>query len=239
MQFGEHISRRYDAELEDIRTEVLKMGALVESQSENAVKALLERNEALGKEVATSDYLINSLEVEIDERCTQVIARRQPAASDLRLVIAVIKVITDLERIGDEAEKIACYSIKLSRKKPISGMHDSLTHLSRLVLDMLHDALDAFARLDTDKALSVISRGREVNHEFDDLSRLLITYMMEDPKNIKKALRVSWCARSMERIGAHSRNISEYVIFLVKGKDIRHTKLEEVMREYADEEDDD
>ena len=236
MEIGQHISQRYNEELEDIRTHVLKMGALVESQAENAVKALLERDGKLAKKVASSDYKINRMEVEIDDECTQVIARRQPAASDLRMVIAVIKVITDLERIGDEAEKIATYSIKLAKKPPLSGMHDTLAHLGALVLGMLHDALDAFARMDTEKALEVMKRGFNINKEFNDLSRLLITYMMEDSHNIKQALRVIWCARSLERIGDHSRNICEYVVFLVKGKDIRHTDIGEFIEANLPEE---
>ena len=236
MEIGQHISQRYNRELEEIRTRVLKMGALVESQAENAVKALLERDGKLAKKVASSDYLVNRMEVEIDEECTQVLARRQPAASDLRLVIAVIKVITDLERIGDEAEKIGRYSRKLAKKAPLTGMHDTLSRLGELVLGMLHDSLDAFARLNTDQALAVITRGSGINREFDDLSRLLITYMMEDSRNIKQALRVIWCARSLERIGDHSRNICEYVVFLAKGKDIRHTDLSEIIGEMpADE----
>lgn len=237
MEIGQHISHRYNQELEDIRTRVLKMGALVESQAEGAVKALLERDGRLAKKVASSDYKINRLEVEIDEECTQVLARRQPAASDLRLIIAVVKVITDLERIGDEAEKIASYSVKLAKKPPISEMHRTLAHLSELVLGMLHEALDAFARMDTDKAIEIIARGTTVNKEFNNLSRLLITYMMEDSHNIKRALRVNWCARSLERIGDHSRNICEYVIFLVKGKDIRHTSFDEIMAEHFPDDD--
>lgn len=239
MELGQHISQRYNQELENIRSKVLKMGGLVESQAENAINSLLERDPLVAAEVASSDYKVNEMEVEIDEECVQVIARRQPAASDLRLVFAVGKVITDLERIGDEAEKIAIYSKKLAKKKKNTGMHSELTHLSELVLSMLHDALDAFARLDAEYALKIISMRNKVNKEFNNLSRLLITHMMEDSHNIKNVLRITWCARSLERIGDHSRNISEYVVYLVKGHDIRHTNLEEVMAEYFPDEDDD
>lgn len=236
MKLGQHISHRYTQNLEDIRNQVLKMGGLVESQAENAVKAMLERNAELAKKVATSDYKVNKMEVAIDESCVQVIARRQPAASDLRLVIAVVKVITDLERIGDEAEKIGRYSIKLAKEQTVTGMHSELLHLSILVLSMLHDALDAFARMDTDQALKIIAMGDKVNQEYNLLSRLLISHMMEDPRNIKNVLRVTWCARSLERIGDHSRNISEYVVYLVKGKDIRHTNIDDVIEDhYPDE----
>ncbi len=239
MELGHHIAQRYNAELSNIRSNVLKMGGMVEAQAENAVKALLERDGELAKQVASSDYKINKMEVEIDDECTQVIARRQPAARDLRLIIAVVKVITDLERIGDEAEKIGSYSIKLAKRPTVTGMHAELSHLSALVLKMLHDALDAFARLDTEQALEIIAQGREVNREFNSLSRLLITHMMEDTRNIKHVLKVTWCARSLERIGDHSRNICEYVVFLVKGKDIRHTSLEEVLERHFPELEDD
>lgn len=225
---GQHISHRYDQELEDIRNKVLKMAGIVETQTENAVKALLKRDAALADKVAASDHKVNQIEVAIDDDCTQVIARRQPAASDLRLVIAVIKVITDLERIGDEAEKIGIYSKKLARKKSLNDMHLDLRHLSKLVLRMLHDALDAFARLDDKKAMEIVGMRPVVNKEVNNLSRLLFTYMMEDTRNIKSALRINWCARSLERIGDHSRNISEYVVFLVKGRDIRHTDVDQL-----------
>jgi len=236
MKLGQHISQRYNQDLEDIRNKVLKMGGLVELQAENAVKALLERNAELAEQVASSDYKVNKMEVIIDENCVQVIARRQPAASDLRLVIAVVKVITDLERIGDEAEKIGRYSIELANQQAITEMHSELSHLSSLVLNMLHDALDAFARMNTEQALKIMAMGDKVNQEYNNLSRLLITHMMEDPRNIKNVLRITWCARSLERIGDHSINICEYVLYLVKGKDIRHTNLDKVLEDHFPDE---
>lgn len=239
MEIGQHISQRYNAELEDIRNKVLKMGGLVESQTEKAVKALLENDHDLAKEVASSDQVINSMEVEIDDDCTRVIARRQPTASDLRLVIAVVKVITDLERIGDEAEKIARYSKELAKKSNAVVMHAELTHMSNLVLSILHDSLDAFARLDDDEAVKILGRDSQVNKELENVSRLLITFMMEDPRHIKNALRVAWCARSLERIGDHAQNICEYVIYLVKGKDVRHTSLEHIRSKYFPHDQDD
>jgi len=239
IELGQHISQRYDQELEDIRNKVLQMGGLVERQAENAVKALMDRDQELAIKVVETDDKVNQMEVDIDDECTRIIARRQPAASDLRLLIAVIKVITDLERIGDEAEKIGAYSKKLAKKKVTHGMHYELTHLSKLVLSMLHDALDAFARMDDEQALKIIGMNDIVNKEFNNLSRLLITHMMEDARNIKNALRINWCARSLERIGDHSRNISEYVVFLAKGKDIRHTDLDTIREKYyLDDEDD-
>ena len=237
MELGQHISQRYNQELEDIRSMVLKMGGLVESQAENAVKALLERDLELAELVASSDHEIDTMEIKLDEECARVIARRQPKASDLRLVIAVVKVITDLERIGDEAEKIGTFSIKLSKKQTVTGLHSELSHLSQLVLSMLHDSLDAFARLDTEQAMRIVGMNDQLNKEVNMLSRLLITHMMEDTRNIKSVLRVTWCARSLERIGDHSRNISEYVVYMVKGKDIRHAKMDKVMAElFPDEE---
>jgi len=239
MEIGQHISQRYNAELEDIRNKVLKMGGLVESQTEKAVKALLEYDQDLAKEVANNDHIINTMELEIDDECTRVIARRQPTASDLRLVIAVVKVITDLERIGDEAEKIARYSKKLAKKPNAELMHAELTHMSSLVLSMLRDSLDAFARLDDDEAVKILGRDSQVNKELENVSRLLITFMMEDPRHIKNALRVAWCARSLERIGDHAQNICEYVIYLVKGKDVRHTSLQDIRSKYFPHDQDD
>ncbi len=239
MELGQHISQRYNQELEDIRSKVLQMGGLVELQTENAVKSLLERDKELAAQVAASDDKINTMEIDIDEECTKVIARRQPTASDLRLVIAVVKVITDLERIGDEAEKIASYSKKLAKKKSANNLHAQLSHLSKLVINILHQSLDAFARLDADQAMNILSDTVKVNKEVENLSRLLITFMMEDPTQIKSAIRVNWCARSLERIGDHAQNICEYVIYLVKGKDVRHTSLEHIRSKYFPDDMDD
>ncbi len=232
MEISQHISQRYNAELEDIRSRVLQMGGLVESQASKAVKALLEHDFDLAKSVANGDEAVNQMEVSIDEECTRVIARRQPTASDLRLVIAVVKVITDLERIGDEAEKIARYSKKLAKKPNVVGMHSELAHMSQLVLSILHDSLDAFARLDVEEAVRILGKSEQVQKELDKLSRSLVHFMVEDPQHIKNALRVNWCARSIERIGDHAQNICEYVIYLVKGKDVRHTSLEHIRSKY-------
>lgn len=232
MELGQHISQRYNEELEEIRSNVLRMGGLVEKQTNNAIKALLNRDANLARKVIESDNAINQLEIEIDEECTRVIAKRQPAASDLRLVIAVVKVITDLERIGDEAEKIGRYSKKLAKKKTINDIHSELSHLSEIVTQVLQDSLNAFARLNANDAIQILSTEKAVNREFDTISRLLITHMMEDPRNIKSVLRVTWCARSLERIAEHSQNIAEYVIYLVKGKDIRHSNLSEIREKY-------
>ncbi len=222
----QHISRQYNQELEGVKNKVLKMGGLVESQVEKAISALIEQNNELAKEVAESDDKINKIEVEIDKKCAQLIAKRQPAAGDLRLIIAVIKVITDLERIGDEAEKIGRYTQKLTSIQDDTNMYAELFRLGEQVIAMLRDALDAFARMDVEQATKVAQTDRQIDQEFDRVSRILVTYMMENPRHIKTMLKVIWCARALERIGDHSQNICEYVVYFVNGQDIRHTGLE-------------
>ncbi len=226
-----HISRQYNEELEDIRTRVLQMGGLVEKHTEQALTALLKGDAELGETVSTNDYLVNKMEVGIDEECGQIIARRQPAASDLRLVMTVIKIITDLERIGDEADKIARMAVRLAGEERLKNNYIEIQYLGNHVKGMVHDALDAFARLDTDAALRVAREDRQVDKEYEGVMRQMITYMMEDPRTITRVLNVIWAARALERIGDHARNICEYVIYLVKGKDIRHISLDQVERE--------
>lgn len=226
LHLSQHISQRFNAELEEIRNRVMKMGGLVEKQISRGMKALLTSDTEFGELVTSSDYEINALEVDIDEECMQILARRQPAASDLRLIVTIIKTITDLERIGDEAEKLGRYSVLLADENTTPGHFVELGHLGQHVKRMLRDALDAFARLDAEAALRTIADDELVNEEFDAISRQLITRMMEDPREIKNALRISWCARALERMGDHTKNICEYVVFLVHGKDIRHTSLE-------------
>ncbi|PID46022.1 MAG: phosphate transport system regulatory protein PhoU [Proteobacteria bacterium] len=230
MENGDHILRSYDQELEDIRSKTLAMGGLVEKQVSNALQAVLERDIELGELVATSDAEINELEVEIDEECASIIARRQPAAGDLRLLLSIIKVTTDLERIGDEAEQIGLYASQLGSNTSNLGLSAQLRHLGELSHSLLKLALDAFARMDDGQAMDVAKKSRRVSGEFDDLSRVLITHMMDDPRSIKNALRVMGCARSLERIGNHSTNICEFVIYRVKGKDIRHTSLKKIRK---------
>lgn len=231
---GQHISHQYDDDLESLRSRVLNMGGLVEKQVENALLALTKSDSSLADEVATSDYKVNAMEVTIDEECTQLIALRQPAASDLRLVMTIIKTITDLERIGDEAEKIGRHAVKLATVERTPTYFLEVKHMGERVRKMLHDSLDAFARMDTDAALTIAQGDREINDEYDALVRQLITHMMEDPRAIKRALRVMWCARSLERIGDHAKNICEYIIYTVAGTDIRHTSFEQVNNELSD-----
>ena len=225
-EIGHHISHQFDEDLESLRSKVLNMGGMVEKQVENSLIALTRSDSSLAEEVAESDYKINSMEVAIDEECTQVIARRQPTASDLRLVVTILKTITDLERIGDEAEKIGSHAVKLAAVERTPTYFSEIRHLGGKVRQMLHDALDAFARMDKDNASKIAQGDEEINDEYDALIRQLITHMMEDPRAIKRSLRVMWCARSLERIGDHAKNICEYIVYTVAGKDIRHTGMQ-------------
>ena len=226
-----HISRQFNAELEDIRTRVLQMGGLVERQIGQAITALVNADTGLAESVVTEDYKVNQMEVTIDEECSQIIARRQPAASDLRLVVAVIKTITDLERIGDEAEKIARMAVRLATEERPKNNYMEIQALGNHVRQMVHDALDAFARLDVEAAIRVAREDEQVDREYDGIMRQMITYMMEDPRSISRTLNVVWAARALERIGDHACNICEYIIYLVKGKDVRHTSLDQIEKE--------
>jgi len=233
LHLDQHISHQFNKELEDIRNKVLTMGGLVERQVTDGLTALLEANVDLASEVAQKDFEVNKLEVEIDEECTQILARRQPAASDLRLIVTVIKVITDLERIGDEAEKLGRFSRDLSAlSSEAPSYRKELRHLGELVKSMLHDALDAFARLDVDAALQIAQRDGDVNREYENLERLLGTHLVEDPRQVSKLFKITWCARALERVGDHSVNICEYVVYLVKGRDIRHTSFDQIKSEF-------
>ncbi|NOU01594.1 MAG: phosphate signaling complex protein PhoU [Gallionella sp.] len=233
MPSSDHISRQFDADLEAIRASVLQMGGLVESQIKSAVESLVSGDIALMTEVIENDRRVNTLEVKIDEACSQVIARRQPAAGDLRLVMAVIKTITDLERIGDEAEKIARMAKLLSQKS--SGLvlprYHEIKHAAEIALDMLRKSLDAFARLDIVMAAQVVRQDDQVDEEFRAIMRYLITFMMEDPRTISTSLEILFVAKAIERIGDHAKNISEYVIYMVKGRDVRHITADEIDRE--------
>lgn len=227
-----HISHKFDEEMETLHNQVLKMGGLVEQQILDAVEALYKANSPGAEKIILQDHKVNALEVTIDEECTRILARRQPAASDLRMVIAVIKTITDLERIGDEAEKIAKMALNLADDNIRGhGRFTGMRHLGEQVHQMVHDVLDAYARLDADAAFKVVRGDDVTDKEYQDLMRMLITYMMEDPRTISSALDMIWAARALERIGDHAKNIGEYVIYLVKGKDIRHLDLNEVEKD--------
>jgi phosphate transport system protein len=232
MTSSDHISRQFDADLEAIRAHVLQMGGLVESQIKSAVESLVSGDVALMTRVINDDHRVNAMEVKIDEACSQVIARRQPAAGDLRLVMAVIKTITDLERIGDEAEKIARMATLLSQKQGLAiPRYHEIKHASDIALDMLRKSLDAFARLDVVMAAQVVRQDDQVDEEFRSIMRYLITFMMEDPRTISTSLEILFVAKAIERIGDHAKNMSEYVIYMVKGRDVRHITADEVDRE--------
>ena len=228
-----HILSRFNADLEGVRSSVLKMGGLVEQQLHDGIDALVNGDSRLGEEVARLDHKVNAMEVAIDEDCSRILATRNPTASDLRLIVAVIKTITDLERIGDEAEKLGHIAARLASMDRPSDRYRDLKHIGDLVSDMVHGALDAFARFDTDAAVAVARKDRLVDEEYEAIQRQCITFMMEDPRAIRRTLDVLWVARALERIGDHAKNICEYVIYLVLGKDVRHVSLEDVEREVA------
>ena len=225
---GHHISRRFNEDLERVRNAVLSMGGLVEEQLELAIKALSEGDSQLGLKVAEDDVKVNRMEVSIDEECSRILATRAPTAGDLRLVIAIIKTITDLERIGDEAEKIGVLAARLASVERPTTNYRELRHLSRHVKQMVHGALDAFARLDTKGALEVVKADNAVDEEYDSIYRQSITLMTEDAGAIKRVLDMIWMGRALERIGDHAKNICEYVIFMVHGKDVRHIGLKNI-----------
>lgn len=226
-----HTSTQFDEELEDTRERVLTMGGLVEQQIANGVKALVQGDGALGEEVSRSDYKINALEVSIDEECTKILARRQPQAGDLRLVLAIAKTITDLERIGDEAEKIGRMAVQLAgQERPMSAF-SQIDVLGRHVRQMVRDALDSFARMDTETALAVARHDTEVDREYEGVMRQCVTFMMEDPRTIRHMLDVMWAIKALERIGDHATNIGEYVVYFVGGRDVRHVGMEELEKE--------
>ncbi len=228
-----HISNQFDNELEEIRNRVLAMGGLVEQQLAKAVAALVEPDIEMAEEVIRDDYKVNAMEVALDEECTSVLARRQPAARDLRLVISVIKTITDLERIGDEAKRIARQAIDLASLPTKKNQFVDLERLGQHVCTMLRDALDAFARLDVEQALDVAIEDQKVDQEYESLMRQQMTYLIEDPRTIPATLDIMWSARALERVGDRSCNICEYVIYQVKGKDIRHISLDQVEKDFG------
>ncbi|MFK8012587.1 MAG: phosphate signaling complex protein PhoU [Marinicellaceae bacterium] len=232
IEFNQHTSNQYNDELEDIRNALLKMGGMVEKQLKNAIQSLLQNNINLARKVIKKDLGINAMEIRIDEECTQIIAKRQPAASDLRLIYAVIKCITDLERIGDEAEKIAKNAKFLISETYSCEYYKAFENLGNLVMDNLSQALNALARLDVDEALIVAKKDEIVDFEFEKLNNDIILHMANNPSELDKTVRLSWSAKALEKIGDHSTNICEYIIYLVKGKDIRHQDIDTIEEEY-------
>ncbi|HEY0561995.1 MAG TPA: phosphate signaling complex protein PhoU [Methylophilus sp.] len=231
MQF-EHTSKQYDAELESVRAKVLEMGGLVEQQIVNALESLTNVDLNLAREVMLSDARVNALEVQIDEDCSHIIARRQPAAGDLRMIMMMVKTITDLERIGDEATKIARTAQRIyEQDRMFKPRFTEIKTMVRIVREMLRMSLDSFARLDVSQTVEVAKQDEQVDEQFRAAMRQLITFMLEDPRTISMSLEVLFVAKAVERIGDHAKNIAEYVVYMVKGKDIRHSSLEDMVRE--------
>ena len=222
LNLTKHISSQFNEEIELVRNHIMAMGGLIEQQLSDALNAASTSNAELAQQVIANDLVVNEWEIRIDAECTRIIAKRQPTASDLRLIMAIIKAISDLERIGDEAERIA----KVALESFSSAQQDLLVNLDNMgrhVAQMLHEVLDAFARMDMEAALAVYKEDKKVDREYEAITRQLMTYMMEDPRSIPKIMNVLWSARALERIGDRCKNIAEYVISFVKGRDVRHT----------------
>lgn len=226
-----HISQQFNAEMEDVRSHLLEMGGLVEKQVNDAITAMVEADSGLAQQVRDVDADINQMERNIDEECVRILARRQPAASDLRLIISISKSVIDLERIGDESTKIARRAIQLCEEGESPRGYVEVRHIGDQVRKMVRDALDSFARFDADLALSVAQYDKNIDREYKTALRELVTYMMEDPRSISRVLNIIWALRSLERIGDHARNISELVIYLVHGTDVRHLGLKRMQEE--------
>ncbi|TVP89170.1 MAG: phosphate transport system regulatory protein PhoU [Pseudomonadaceae bacterium] len=235
--FSHHISQQFNAELEEIRTLLLEMGGLVEKQINDAVNALVSGDGELAEKVRDSDQAVNRMELQIDDECLRILARRQPAASDLRLVMSINKIIVDLERIGDEASKIAKRALQLVDEGQAPRGYVECRHIGAHVRKMVQDSLDAFARLDSDQAFAVAREDKIVDQEYKTAMRELVTYMMEDPRSIGRVLNVLWVLRSLERVGDHARNIAEQVIYLVIGRDVRYQGLKQMEATLQDDHD--
>lgn len=228
--YGNHISAQFNEELAELKTKFLRMGGMVESQVENALTALVDNDSQLAEKVRAGDKQIDRFEIDIDEEATSLIARRQPAARDLRLVIAVIKMVADLERIGDEAKKIAKLAITLVREDQAPRGYTEVRHIGNHVLRMLRDSLDTFARLDSEMALEIMREDKRVDEEYKTAARSILTFMMEDTRNISCCMSIMWVLRALERVGDHACNVAENVIYMVAGEDVRHTTMEQVER---------
>ena len=228
LHLDQHISQQFNNDIEAIRTHMLEMGGIVEQQVSNSIKCIIDVDSALAQEVLDTEEQVDYKEMGIDDECTKLIVRRQPAASDLRLIMAVSKIILDLERVGDESAKIARYAMELSEQGESPHGYVEIRHIGVSVHKMIQQALDAFARFDVDLAIQVVREDRDVDMEYASALREMMTHMMEDPRSITRIMKVIWTLRALERIGDHARNIAEQVIFLVKGKDVRHISYKEL-----------
>lgn len=236
INIGHHISGQFNKELEDIRNHVLTMGGLVEEQIELAIKAFTSTDMELAEQVIKQDNQIDALEMALDRECTQILALRQPTAFDLRMLITVLKIINELERVGDLAEHIAKMAISRSDfEGSKTDTYYEIQHMADLVKSMLHDALDAFARMTVEQVPGITGRDDNVDREYASIIRQQITYMMEDPRNITRTLNVLWTVRSLERIGDHACNICEHLVYMIKGEDVRHISHQELERKVKGE----
>ena len=229
-----HTSKNFDLELESLRTRVLQMGGMAEQQVHKAVKGLYSGDKQLLEEVIRDDDLINQMEVEIDALCNQIIAKRQPTAIDLRMIVSVLKAISDIERVGDKARKIARLGISISSQPGAGPLTIELNHMTETALKMLRLSLDGFARLDLALVTEAVRLDQQVNSDYRGIARQLITYMMEDPRTITRSLDILTIAKAIERIGDHATNIAEYVVYMVKGLNVRHATAEEVEAQLRD-----
>jgi phosphate transport system protein len=224
-----HISTQFDAQLEQVRSKVLHMGGAVEDQLSLAVQALYRGEMFLIEQVLEVEHQVNALEMEIDELCTNIIARRTPTAIDLRVLTMVVKTITDLERVGDEAKKIVLMAREFFRSgRGYMPRYSEIQSMSAIAIDMLRQALDGFARLDAGAAPEIARRDLEVDDSFRAVLREMLTYMIEDPRTISATLDIIFIAKALERVGDHAKNISEYVVYMIKGKDVRHLSADEI-----------
>ncbi len=233
--YSAHISAQFNEELELIRTQLLTMGGMVERQVHDCVDALLNGDIELAEASQKVDKQTNEMELMIDEQCTTIIARRQPAASDLRLIIAVSKATTNLERMGDEASRICRHAIDLVEEGESPRGYQEVRHIGHLIQEMVKDVLTAFARNDTELAYRVAKMDKSVDQEYSSAMRSLATYMMEDPRSISSVMNVIWVLRSLERIGDHARAMAEHLIYLVSGTDVRHSSLKQIKKTVAEE----
>lgn len=232
LHLDQHISQQFNEDLEELRTQLLEMGGVVEQQIIDAVKAIESADEDLAEKVVATEDSVDMREVKLDETSTRVLARRQPAASDLRMVLAVTKSTRDLERMGDEAHKIAKMAIALNEAGGIAPRgYMELRHIANNVLRMVNMSLDAFARYDVDMALKIVQHDKSVDRDYETAMRELVTFMMEDPRSISRVMNVIWALRALERIGDHARNIAEHIIYLVKGLDVRHISVKEMQKQ--------
>lgn len=225
IQIDQHISKRFNDDLEEIKTSMLEMGGLVEMQVSDAIRAVEDADSILAEKVMDAESRVDDMEMDIDEACTTIIARRQPAASDLRLITAVAKTLRDLERIGDEANKIAKMAVLLSEEGTAPKGYIEVRHIGNCVRKMLTDSLDAFSRFDAEAAIKTMKEDRDVDLDYRSAVREIITHMMEDPRSISRCINVLWVLRALERIGDHAKNICEHIVYLVHGRDIRHQDL--------------